>query len=131
MKLIIFQNILKYISDLIIVDADQDLSIFLNNGNRTYINQMTYSTEKNSTYKSLAYHTIGVHFNNRNGIFTSPIIFLINFDQHDAKPIDINDDGKMEIIIIDDFFNCCIDCLLITFKIKYSIDISFSLVNIC
>jgi hypothetical protein len=43
---------------------------------------------------------ISVHFNTGNGIFTNQTIFSIRFFPKFAKPIDINGDGKMEILII-------------------------------
>jgi hypothetical protein len=35
-----------------------------------------------------------------NGEFINQTIFSISFTPNDAKPVDINGDGKMEIIVI-------------------------------
>ncbi len=37
-----------------------------------------------------------------NGTFTNQMIFSIGFPTEDAKAVDINGDGKMEIIVIGD-----------------------------
>jgi hypothetical protein len=43
---------------------------------------------------------ISVHFNMGNGTFTNEMIFSTSSFPKDAKPVDINGDGKIEIIVI-------------------------------
>lgn len=90
----------------------------LNTGNGTFHGPIKYSLPYNDALLSISdfnndknldvmvgyinTNKISVHFNTGDGVFTNQTIFSISFFPKFAKPIDINGDGKMEIIVISD-----------------------------
>jgi hypothetical protein len=106
--------------------------VLLNIGNRIFSYPIIYLTEFEGTFLSVGNinndeeldiivgHTrswrIRVYFNMGNGTFTNQTMFSIGFYPSDAKPVDINGDGKMEIIALgtnhDDVYigNLWINC---------------------